>query len=337
MELVQIHGPGVTRLDDVHEPEPGPRDVVVDVAACGVCGSDLKYIALGGVGGPSREPVPLGHEFSGTVSFVGDEVPAREAEVGRRVVVHPGNNPVSHIGNGGTEGAFTRRVLIREAALGGRLFTVPDEISFDIAALTEPVGVGMNAADKAQVTEGDRVAIFGVGPIGLAALATCLDRGATDIVAIDMSPERLAIAAQMGAGAALHAADDDVWGTLRERHGTSGTVFGPMAGTDAYIECSGVASVITDVINRAGYGARLSVAGLHFSDIPVSFLTVLTKELTIRGAMEYPDRFEDALDLIRRRDVSPMITDRIPLEQWDQVQTRIDGPASFAKIMVTMT
>ena len=63
---------------------------------------------------------------------------------------------------------------------------------------------------------------------------------------------------------------------------------------------------------------------------------VLTKELTIRGAMEYPDRFEDAIELIMRRDVSPMITDRIALEDWHRVQELIDGPPSFAKIMVTM-
>ena len=110
-----------------------------------------------------------------------------------------------------------------------------------------------------------------------------------------------------------------------------------MVGTDAFIECSGVASVISDVLGHAGHGARLSVAGLHFADIPVSFLSVLTKELTIRGAMEYPDRFEDAIDLIRRCDVAPMITDRIPLDEWERVQARIDGPPSFAKIMVTMT
>ena len=171
MQLVRIHGPGDTRLDEVADPDPGPRDVVIDVAACGVCGSDLKYIAMGGVGGPATEPVPLGHEFSGTVSFVGAEVPPEEAVVGRRVVVNPGNNSVSHIGNGGSEGAFTRQVVVREAALGGRIFEVPDEIPFDVAALTEPIGVGMNAVDKAEIRTEDRVAIFGVGPIGLTSRA----------------------------------------------------------------------------------------------------------------------------------------------------------------------
>lgn len=334
MQQVRIHGPGDARLDDVAEPEPGPRDAVVRVAACGLCGSDLKYIAMGGLAGPGPEPMPLGHEFSGVVDFVGDEVTG--VATGDRVVVNPGNNDVSHIGNGGGEGAFTRRVLVREAAAGGRIFPLPDTLPLDVAALTEPVGVGMHAVEQAEVVAGDRVVIFGVGPIGLAALATCLDRGADDVVAVDMSRERLAIAVRMGAHAALHATDDDIWRVVRERHGTVDTVFGPMAATEAYIECSGAATVIPDVIAHAGTDARLSVAGLHFADVPTSYLQVLTKELTIRGAMEYPERFEDAIDLLTRRDVSPMISDRIPLEDWDRVVEMIAGPPTFAKIMVTM-
>ena len=94
--------------------------------------------------------------------------------------------------------------------------------------------------------------------------------------------------------------------------------------------------MIPEIIANAGTDARLSVAGLHFADVPTSYLQVLTKELTIRGAMEYPSRFEDAIDLIDRRDLSPMISDRIPLEEWERVRELIAGPPSFAKIMVTM-
>ena len=334
MEQVRVHGPGDARLDVMPEPRAGPRDVVVRVAACGVCGSDLKYIAAGGLMGPGPEPMPLGHELAGEVDLVGDAVEG--IVVGDRVVVNPGNNDISHIGNGGTEGGFTRRLLVREAAGGGRVHRVPDDLPFDVAALTEPVGVGMHAAEQADVSAGDRVAVFGAGPIGLAAIAASLDRGAVDVVAVDRSPLRLRIAEELGAHAVVEA-DGDAWGVIRARHGVADTVFGPMAATDAYIECSGAAPVIPMLIANAGPRARISVAGLHFEDVPTSYLQVLTKELTIRGAMEYPERFEDALDLIVRRDVSAMITHHIPLERWDQVMSLISGPPSFAKIMVTMT
>ena len=334
MQQVRVHGPGDARLDDVPDPEPGPDDVVVEVAACGVCGSDLKYIAAGGLMGPGPEPMPLGHELAGIVAEVGTTVDG--VTVGDRVVVNPGNNDVSHIGNGGTEGAFTRRLLVRQAARDGRLFAVPDQVPLDVAALTEPVGVAMNAVDKAEVAAGDRVAVIGAGPIGLGAVATCVDRGAADVVAVDPAPERLELARALGADAVVQPDTDDLWAVLRERHGTVATVFGPMPATEAYVECSGAASVIPDVIANAGTDARLSIAGLHVDDIPTSFLQVLTKELTIRGAMEYPERFEDAVDLVARLDLSPMITHRIPLERWDEVMALIAGPPSFAKIMVTM-
>ena len=119
MRQVRVHGPGDVRVDDVGDPEPGPRDVVVDVAACGVCGSDLGYIRLGGLAGPSGSPMPLGHEMSGIVGWVGDEV--RGVAVGDRVVVHPGDDELGRIGNGAPEGGLTPRLLVRDAARGDRL------------------------------------------------------------------------------------------------------------------------------------------------------------------------------------------------------------------------
>ena len=74
MRQVRVHGPGDVRLDDVPEPDPGPRDALVRVAACGICGSDLSYIRLGGMAGPGPEPLCLGHEMAGTVEWVGPEV-----------------------------------------------------------------------------------------------------------------------------------------------------------------------------------------------------------------------------------------------------------------------
>ena len=90
MLQARIHGPGDVRADEVPEPDPGARDVVVRVHACGICGSDLSYIRMGGVAGPGPEPMCLGHEGSGTVEFAGAEV--RSVAVGDRVVVRPGTD-----------------------------------------------------------------------------------------------------------------------------------------------------------------------------------------------------------------------------------------------------
>ncbi|KZS68656.1 hypothetical protein A4G29_13865 [Mycobacterium kansasii] len=122
----------------------GPRDALVEVHACGICGSDLTYIRLGGLAGPGGGPMPLGHEFAGVVRQVGAEVAG--VETGQRVVVHPGNDVSGRIGEGSAVGGLADVVLVREAAAGGRLIGVPDGMPMDVAALTEPVAVGMHAA-----------------------------------------------------------------------------------------------------------------------------------------------------------------------------------------------
>jgi len=120
---VNLHGPDDVRLDRAEEPRAGAGDVVVRVAACGICGSDVGYVKAGGVAGPTSRPIPLGHELSGVVEQVGDAV--RGFAIGDRVVVDPiaSNNL---IGNGGSEGAFTPRLLVRGVASGGGLIRVPD-------------------------------------------------------------------------------------------------------------------------------------------------------------------------------------------------------------------
>ncbi|MFM7068108.1 MAG: alcohol dehydrogenase catalytic domain-containing protein, partial [Actinomycetes bacterium] len=89
MLQVRVHGPGDVRVDDVPPPDPGVDDAVVRIAACGICGSDLGYIRMGGLAGPGPEPLCLGHEMAGVVSWVGDAVST--VSVGDRVVVEPGN------------------------------------------------------------------------------------------------------------------------------------------------------------------------------------------------------------------------------------------------------
>ena len=236
MQQVRVHGPGDVRVDDVPEPDPGPGDVVVRVAACGICGSDLSYISMGGLAGPAAAPMCLGHEVAGTVDRVGAEVTT--ARVGDRVVVHPGDDEIGRIGNGGPEGGLTPRLLVTDADRG-RLHRVPDDLPLDVAAFAEPLAVGMHAVDQADVEPGSGVCVFGCGPIGLAAIATLVDRGHEDVVAVDLSPTRRELARSIGAHTALDPTTTDVWGALADLHGTAPFMFGPTPATAAFIEASG--------------------------------------------------------------------------------------------------
>jgi (R,R)-butanediol dehydrogenase / meso-butanediol dehydrogenase / diacetyl reductase len=334
MQQVCIHGPGDTRIDEVDPPDPGPGDVVVKVTACGICGSDLSYIRMGGIT-PDGSPTRLGHEMAGVVDWVGPDVSG--TSVGDRVVVHPGDADSGEglIGNGGPEGGLAQMLLVRDAARGGRVFPVPDDLPLDIASLAEPVAVGMQSANRTDAVLGDKVAVFGCGPIGLAAIATLVDRG-IDVVGIDLSARRLELAGAIGAQAVLNPAEVDVWEELSRLHGTAPFIFGPTPATNAFVEATGSGAVITDIIEKGRAGARLSVVAMHLEPVPINFLFVMSKKLQIKGSMGYPDRFEDAIDLLGRRDLSTMITHRVPLANFDDALAVLDADKNCGKVLVTM-
>lgn len=333
MLQVRIHGPGDVRLDDVPEPEPGLRDVVVRVTACGICGCDLSYIKMGGLSGPAGSPMRLGHEMAGVVHWVGPEVAG--SGVGDRVVVQPGTDELGRIGNGAEEGGLTPFLLVTEADRG-RLHPVPDDLPLEVAAFAEPLAVGMHAADQAGVRAGDGVCVFGCGPVGLAAIATLVDRGNDRVVGIDPSRTRRELALGIGAQAALDPESTDIWDTLADLHGTASFMFGPTPATACFIEASGSSRVIGEVLDRGRVGGRLSIVALHYESIPTNYLMLLMKQFTIQGSMEYPSRFADAIDLLSRLDLSPLITHRFPLEQFTEAVALLESSKECGKILVTI-
>ena len=334
MKQIRIHGPDDVRLDDIDPPDPGPTDIVLQVAACGICGSDVSWVHMGGLAGPTDEPMPLGHELAGIVDWVGADVDG--IHVGDRVIVYPGAGDHGQIGSGGAVGGLTPSLLLRNARMGERVYPVPDGVPLTVAALAEPLGVGMQAVNQADVLPGDKVAVFGCGPVGLMAIATLIDRGIHEVVAVDLSPQRLALAEGLGAQAALDPTAVDVWGELARLHGTAPFMFGPTPATNAFIEASGADQVIGDVLQHGRVGGRLSVVALHYRPVPTNFLMLLMKQFTIRGSMEYPPRFEDAIELLERRDLSALITDQFPLEEFHEGLHLLEGSKECGKVMITM-
>ena len=332
MRQIRIHGANDVRLDDVEPPSPGAGDAVVRVAACGICGTDVSYVHMGGL----RRPQCIGHEVAGVVDWVGADV--NGVAVGDRVVVHTDGGEYGSLGSGADEGGLTDALLVRGAT--GRLYRVPPDMPLTTAALAEPLGVGMQAVNQADVSPGDKVAVFGCGPIGLMAVATLIDRGVHDVVAVDMSPARLRLAEGLGVQATLNPATDDVWAELARLHGTAPFRFGPTAATDAFIEASGADPVIGDILQNGRFGGRMSIVALHYSPVPTSFLMLLMKQFTIRGSIEYPADYQQTLDLLTRHDLSPLITHRFPLDRFHDGLALLDGTdiagRDCGKVMITM-
>lgn len=335
MQRVVVSEPGATRLERVAQPQPGPDDVVVQVAACGICGSDLSYIGMGGMPGTPGGVMPLGHELSGVVAATGENISG--VQIGDRVVVNPlaaDNN----IGNGGSEGGFAPYLLVRNANRDRCLYRLPEGLSFEQGALVEPLGVAMHGVNQAEVGPGSKVVVFGAGPIGLGAIAVLRHRGVEDVLAVDMSPYRLQLAQKLGARAVFQADQGDVWEFIRREHGAESLYGMPVVGTDAFIDAAGVGEVVRGMFDHAKFGAHLVIVAMHKAEATLPIFQIMAKELIIKGSMAYPDEFDSVLELLTagRVDVTPMISHRFALEQFDDALSTARQQNQSAKVMVTM-
>ena len=330
--VLNIHEVDDARLDQVELPEPGSKDVLIDVKACGICGSDLTYIKIGGIMRPPGGVTPLGHEAAGEVAYVGEDVEG--VSVGQRVVINPMMTP-SMIGSGGPEGAFTERLLVSNARIGDSLLPIPEDLPYDVAALTEPLAVALHGVNRAEARPGDKVVVFGCGPIGPGMVLWLLDRGIEDVVALDLSEERLARARSLGARAALNPTQVDLRAELMKLHGTARLLNRDAVGTDAFIDAAGAPNILSDVIGMAKFHARMVVTAAYMKPVEMPLGAMLTSEMTITTAMGYPTEMPEVVAALPRlqEKLTPMISHHFPL---DQVVAALDAardPAS-AKVMI---
>lgn len=207
MKAIRVHTPGSYSIDEVPFPTVGPRDALVRVAACGICGSDIHFVNWGSLR-PDGLPMALGHEATGVVEAVGSAVDS--VTPGMRVFINPTASDGSTIGAGLHDGAFASHVVIRDAVLGETLLPVPEGISLPRAALVEPLAVGLHTVNQGNPGPHTAAAVFGCGPIGLAAVLWLARRGVRHVVAIDIAEERLGHARRMGAHATINPRTDDV-------------------------------------------------------------------------------------------------------------------------------
>ncbi|MBW8783957.1 MAG: alcohol dehydrogenase catalytic domain-containing protein [Novosphingobium sp.] len=313
MKLLTIHGTGDVRLDDYQRPEAGPTDVVIKMKAVGICGSDLSYIKIGGIPTPGTKTA-LGHEGAGEVMEVGSAVEG--IRVGDPVIVNPMMTP-SNIGSGGPEGAFTEELLVREARLGDSILPIPEGIPYEVAAMCEPLAVAMHGVNRAEVKAGDKVVVFGCGPIGLGMLLWLIDRGVTDVVALDLSEERLERARSLGAQAALNPTKVDMRDELARLHGEVPSYGRVGVGTDAYIDAAGAPSILTDVIMMAKFHARMVITAAYMKPIEFPVGRMLTSEMTITTAVGYPTEMPEVIAAMPRlKDkIASLISHTLPFER----------------------
>jgi threonine dehydrogenase-like Zn-dependent dehydrogenase len=329
MKLLTIHDVNDVRLDDYTRPDPGPADVVVRMKACGICGSDLTYIKIGGIPTPGTKTA-LGHEGAGELMFVGSEVTG--VAVGQPVIVNPMNTP-SYVGSGGPEGAFTEELLIRGARLNESLLPIPEGIPYDIAAMCEPLAVAMHGVNRAEAKAGTKLVIFGCGPIGLGMVMWAVDRGC-DVIALDLAEERLDRARALGART-INPGTENAAERIKEMHGRE-MVFGrEKASTDAYIDAAGAPSILADVVALAKRHARHVITAAYMKPVELPAGPMLTSEMTITTAVGYPHEFPEVIAAMPRlKDkIAGLISHSLPFERVLE-GLKIAATPQSAKVMI---
>jgi (R,R)-butanediol dehydrogenase / meso-butanediol dehydrogenase / diacetyl reductase len=327
--LLTIHDVNDVRLDTYQRPEPGPQDVVVKMKACGICGSDLSYIKNGGIPLPGTKTA-LGHEGAGEVLFVGSEVAG--IDPGQAVIVNPMNTP-SNIGSGGPEGAFTEELLVREARLGDSILPIPAGISYEIAAMCEPLAVAMHGVNRAEAKAGTKLVVFGCGPIGLGMVLWAVDRGC-DVIALDLAEERLERARALGART-VNPGSEDASARIKELHGTEMCFGREKAATDAYIDAAGAPSILAQVVGLAKSHARHVITAAYLKPIELPAGPMLTTEMTITTAVGYPDEFPAVIAAMPRlKDkIAALISHRLPFGEVLE-GLKIAATPQSAKVMI---
>ena len=330
--VLNIHEVNDVRLDEVASPQPGDHDVVVDVKACGICGSDLTYIKAGGIHRQPGGVTPIGHEAAGEIVHVGSAVTG--LHTGQRVIINPMMTP-SAIGSGGPEGAFADQVLVSQARVSDNLIPVPDSIPYAVAAMAEPLAVALHGVNRAEAKPGDKVVVFGCGPIGLGMVMWLLDRGVTDVVALDLAAERRARAEALGCQATFDPTQVDLAAELKQLHGVGRVFSRETTGTDVFIDAAGAPNILGDVISMARFQSRMVVTAAYLKPVEIPLGAMLTTEMTLTTAVGYPTEMNTVIAEMPRLQstIAGMISHHFPLAEVIPALDVARSPASN-KVMI---
>ena len=326
-------------LVDVERPAPGPKDVLVRIRACGICGTDTFFLHLGGMpagADGSMRSIPLGHEPAGEIVEVGAEV--TELKVGDRVVVNPQGVPSGIIGCGGEHGAMSEYLLLENAEIGRTVAVFPDTVPFDVASLNEPMAVARHCVNRSEAKPADKVVVFGAGPIGLGATIWLKLRGVEHVVVADVIPERLETALAVGADAVINSATEDVTARLTELHGAAANALGqPRAGTDIYIDAAGVAAVFNATVDAAKWGAKLVMVAVQKKGADIDLGGMLRSELTLVASQGYPTEiFEVTPEIVEHHErFARLISHRVPFAEAGRAFELAMTPGAAEKVVVT--
>jgi len=324
MKRIVIDRPNSAVVEEVDIPTPGPGEVCIEIAYCGICGSDTH--AFKGEHPFIPLPATPGHEFSGKVLSIGEGV--EKFKIGDRVVCEPnlvcGKCYNCRIGRYNICENLRVMGCQGEGAMAQYFITpadktvhIPDTLPLRDAVLVEPLAVAVHAVRKARDLFNKNVVIIGAGTIGLMVLTCVKKAGARNITVSDLTEQRLALAKKIGAGWTIHAGTTDFVKTVLAEQ--------PYEGIDVVFECVGVEKSIRDAMAVVRKGGRIIVCGVFGSEITVKMADVQDRELELIGTIMYTRR--DITDAIHMIDVGAVNSDLFITKEYtlDQPQQAFEA------------
>jgi L-iditol 2-dehydrogenase len=308
-------------VQDMPEPTVGPGDVLVRVAACGICGSDVH--GMDGSTGRRRPPIVMGHEASGVIERTGRAVSG--FRVGDRVTFDSTiYNPDSYFSRRGLinlcddrrvlgvscedyrqHGAFAELVAVP----GHILYALPPGMTFEQAALVEPVSIAVHARALTPLPAGDSVVVFGAGLIGLMIVQVLKQTSVGQIIAVDIEDAKLGVAREVGAHQVLNSSKTDAVAAIKDL--TQGR------GADVAFEAVGIEATVRSAIAAVRKGGTVTLVGNLAKDVSIPLQAVVTRQIRLQGSCASSGEYPECLELIAsgRVDVDRFISATASLEQ----------------------
>ena len=332
MKAAKYYGVNDLRVEETEIPKVKPDEVLIRVRACGICGTDVHIWCGDGGCFPTPQGTVLGHEFSGDVVEIGENV--KSINVGDRVCVDP--NELCHecyycksglghfceqmtgIGTG-VDGGFAEYCAVNKT----QVYKIADTTTYDMAAMTEPVACCLHGIDMCEISCGDTVAVIGGGMIGMIMLQLAKISGAGKLIMIEPVAEKRKIAEKLGADLCIDPINEDVVNVL-ESNGIDRI--------SAVIECVGKTVTMKQAIQIAGKKSVVMLFGLTAPDdvMEIKPFEIFKKEITVKASFINPYTQKRALKLIdsKRIDVSSVVYAKEPLEKLPEI---LSNPALRSK------
>ena len=329
-------------ITDMPRPVPGPGELLIRIAACGICGSDVH--GYDGSSGRRIPPLVMGHEAAGTVAEIGEGV--RQFSPGDRVTfdstVYCGeceycrsgdvnlcdNRQVVGVSCGDyrRHGAFAEYVVVPERIV----YRLPDELGFTEAAMLEAVSVALHAVHEAELDGGETALVIGSGMIGLLTLQAARAGRCSKVFIVDIDSSRLGLAREMGADEALHVSGSDLAAGIQRLTGGKGV--------DVVFEAVGRNETVAGAIDSVRKGGTVVLIGNITPEVKLPLQKVVSRQIRLKGTAASSGEYPEAIELMRTGAirVGPLITAVAPLEDGPQWFERLHrGEPNLMKVVLT--